>query len=337
MSVTAKELAKKLNLSEAAISMALNQKPGVSTATRQRVINAAKELGYDFTKRKESAGEPPTEKGTLSFIIYKKHGAVVADTPFFSQLTEGIQQGCRQSRYSLNISYFYEDEDINRQLQKLSYCNGIILLATEMRYEDFKPFDSLRIPLVVLDTYFEGLTYDCILINNFQGAYQATSYIIKRTKTQPGYFRSSYPIGNFNERADGFYKAIRDNGMSASKSQVLSLSPSAEGAYEDMLALLHSGETPVRCYFADNDAIAAGAVKALREYGYRIPEDVSVIGFDNVPLCTYIEPPLTTVNVPKQYMGQMAVNRLIQELHAKEHFPVKIEIGTSIIKRNSVI
>lgn len=337
MSVTAKELAKKLNLSEAAISMALNNKPGVSTATRQRVQNAAKELGFDFTKLKEAASLPQTEQGTISFIIYKKHGAVVADTPFFSQLAEGIQQGCRQALYRLNINYLYEDEDVVRQLQNLSYSNGIILLGTEMKYEDFKPFDSLRIPLVVLDTYYEGLKYDCILINNFQGAYQATDYIIRRTKAQPGYLRSSYLIGNFEERADGFYKAIRDNGMSASRSQVLSLSPSTDGAYEDMLALLQSGEEPAHCYFADNDIIAASASKALREYGYRVPEDVSIIGFDNVPLCTYIEPALTTVNVPKQYMGQMAVERLVQNLRCREHFPIKIEIGTSIIKRTSVI
>lgn len=335
MSITAKELSKLLNLSEAAVSMALNNKPGVSTATRQRVVNTAKEHGYDFTRIQESS-EPKVEKGTLSFLIYKKHGAVVTDTPFFNQLTEGIEQGCRQSRYSLNINYIHGDDDVSLQLNSLPYCNGIILLATEMKYEDFQPFETLRIPLVVLDTYFENLKYDCILINNFQGAYQAANYIIRKTQSQPGYLRSSYPIGNFNERADGFYKAIRENGMSPSKSQVLTLSPSMEGACEDMLELLKSGEEPVRCYFADNDLIAAGAMKALKEQGYRIPQDVSVIGFDNMPLCTYIEPPLTTVNVPKQYMGQMAVTRLLQILNQPEHYPVKLEIGTSIAKRKSI-
>ena len=335
MSITAKELSKILNLSEAAISMALNNKPGVSTATRQRVIDTARAHGYDFTRIQES-GEPKVEKGTLSFLIYKKHGAVVTDTPFFNQLTEGIEQGCRQARYSLNINYIHGDDDVPRQLNSLPYCNGIILLATEMKLEDFRPFDALRIPLVVLDTYFENLKYDCILINNFQGAYQAANYIIRKTQSQPGYLRSAYPIGNFNERADGFYKAIRENGMSPSKSQVLSLSPSMEGAYEDMLELLKSGEEPVRCYFADNDLIAAGAMKALKEQGYCIPQDISVIGFDNMPLCTYIEPPLSTVNVPKQYMGQMAVTRLLQILSQPEHHPVKLEIGTSITKRRSI-
>lgn len=335
MSITAKELAKMLQISEAAVSMALNNKPGVSTATRQRVVETARQHGYDFTRIQE-ASEPKVEKGTLSFIIYKKHGAVVTDSPFFNQLTEGIELACRAAHYSLTINYLHGDEDIARQLGGFSYCNGIILLATEMKFEDFAPFTEWKLPMVVLDTYFENLKYDCILINNFQGAYQAANYIIRKTKCQPGYLRSSYSIGNFNERADGFYKAIRENGMSPSKSQVLTLTPSMEGACEDMLELLNAGEEPARCYFADNDLIAAGAVKALKEKGYRIPQDTGIIGFDNMPLCTYIEPPLTTVHVPKQYMGQLAVNRLIQVMNESVHYPVKLEIGTNIIKRKSV-
>lgn len=337
MSITAKELAKKLELSEAAVSMALNNKPGVSTATRQRVLAAAKEAGYDFTKLKEAAPESKPEHGTISFIVYRKHGAIVTDTPFFNQLTEGISLSCRQARYQLNINYFHGDEDSSQQLKDMPYCNGIILLATEMHYEDFKLFDSLQTPIVVLDTYFEGLNYDCVLINNFQGAYQATDHLIRKTKKQPGYLRSSYQIGNFDERADGFYKALRTYGMSASKSRVLSLTPSMEGAYEDMIQLLRDGEEPSPCYFADNDLIAAGAIKAFKEQGYRIPEDISIIGFDNMPLCSYIDPPLTTVNVPKQYMAQTAVERLIRRINSKEHFPVKIEIGTSIIQRKSIL
>lgn len=269
-------------------------------------------------------------------MIYKKHGAVVADTPFFDQLIKGIESECRQACYSLNIHYLYEDDDIPAQLGSLCYCNGAILLATEMEMRDFQPFDALKMPLVVLDTYFESLKYDCILINNFQGAYQAANYLIRRSKSQPGYLRSSYPVGNFEERADGFYKAIRDSGMSASKSPVLRLTPSLEGACEDMRELLKNGEEPARCYFADNDLIAAGAIRALQEFGYRIPRDVGIIGFDDMPLCVCIEPRLTTVNVPKQYMGKVAVTRLLQIMEPGEHYPVKLEIGTSIVTRRSV-
>ena len=119
MSITAKELAKQLNLSEAAISMALNNKPGVSTRTRKRVIAAATAAGYDFS-RLSPVEEAAVPNGTIYFVVYRKHGAVVPDSPvyvhkehgvavqdmpFFSQLSEGIDLGCRHCHYYLNVSY----------------------------------------------------------------------------------------------------------------------------------------------------------------------------------------------------------------------------------------
>ncbi len=338
MAITAKELAKLLNLSEAAISMALNNKPGVSTKTRKKVMEAAKQQGYDFSRINEDNATTTPTNGTVYFINYRKHGAVVSDTPFFSQLSEGIDWGCKKARYYLNVYYLYEGDDIDSHLSQIlsQGCKGIILLGTEMKEEDFRPFSKLNIPLVLLDNYFETITKDCVLINNVQGSYQATAYLISKCKAQPGYLHSAYPINNFNERADGFYKAVRANGMSTSKSIVHLLSPSVEGAYADMLALIDQKEETARCYFADNDLIAAGAMKAFRERGFRIPEDIAVIGFDNMPVCTYVEPPLTSINVPKQYMGEMAVQRLVSILGSKEYTPVKIEILTNLVKRKSV-
>ena len=89
------------------------------------------------------------------------------------------------------------------------------------------------------------------------------------------------------------------------------------------------------CYFADNDLIAAGAAKALKEAGYRIPQDIAIVGFDNMPICTYIEPTLTTIHVPKQYMGRMAVQRLHERICDPDSFPIKLEISTTLQKRKS--
>ncbi len=338
MTVTAKEIAKQLNLSEAAISMALNNKPGVSTATRKKIVEAAKEMGYDFTRVTEQNAQPQINNGTIYFLIYRKHGAVVTDTPFFSQVSEGIDYGCKRAHYHLNVYYIYEGDPIDSQIEEILRmgCKGIILLGTEMKEEDYSHFTKISVPLVLLDAYFEDSRTDCVLINNIQGAYQATNYLIHKCKTQPGYLHSSYAINNFNERADGFYKAVRRNGMSTSKSIVHSLSPSMEGAYADMAELLNQGEEIANCYFADNDLIAAGAIKAFREKNYRIPQDIAIIGFDNMPLCSYIDPTLTTVNVPKQYMGEMAAQRLAYIIESPSSSPVKIEISTNLVTRKSV-
>lgn len=335
MSITAKELAKKLNLSAAAVSMALNNKPGVSTATRQLVLDMAEKYGYDFSRLSEKR----STTGSIYFVIYKKHGTVVTDTPFFSQVSEGISLGCKKQNFNLKVNYIYEDDEtLKRQIENIQYsdCCGIILLGTEMTPSDVAPFLKLPIPLVLLDTYFETVACDSVLINNVQGAYIATRYLIQKCNKQPGYLRSAYEISNFTERATGFFNAIRSSGMSVSKTIVHSLTPSMEGAFAEMLEIIQSGEELAPCYFADNDLIAVGAMKALKQCGYKIPADISIIGFDNMPISSVIEPGLTTVHVPKKYMGETAASRLISLIKEPGQPPVKTEISTTLLKRNTV-
>ncbi|MBQ9251328.1 MAG: LacI family DNA-binding transcriptional regulator [Clostridia bacterium] len=333
-SITAKELAARLHLSESAVSLALNDKPGVSRETRRRVLEAAQEYGYDFSRKAVARDQ---KKGTVCFAVYRKSGAVVGDTPFFSELTDGISIHCRREGYECVIRYLYEGEDLSDQIYELRAAAfaGIIVLATEMEEQTLSLFDRVEIPLVFLDAYFERSEFNFILINNSQGAYQATKYLIRKCRTQPGYLRSSYWISNFDARADGFYKAIREAGMSTSHSLVHRLAPSQEGAYADMKELLKT-EKPAKCYFADNDLIAIGAIQALKEAGFRIPEDVSIVGFDDISAAEYVSPPLTTMEVPKTYLGEVAVERVVQMIEGRSLQPVKVEIFTRLIPRKSV-
>lgn len=335
MKITAKELAEKLNLSPAAVSIALNSRHGVSTQTRKRVLEAAEKYGYDFTR----ISEKKRTTGTVYFCIYKKHGAVVGDTPFFTQVSDGIAAGCKKAEFRLKITYLYEDSELEREIEEIQFsdCVGMILLGTEMTSEDYMHFAHLPFPVILLDTSMEGVACDCVLMDNVLGAFQAVSHLIKHTRSQPGYLHSFYPISNFNERQDGFYRALRTHGMSTSGSIVHRLPPSVDGACSDMLELLRAGTPTASAYFADNDWIAIGAVKAFRQMGYRIPEDVSVVGFDDIPFCTVIEPALTTIRVPKQSMGEVAVSRLMTRLEQPGAPLVKIRLGTELIRRRSVI
>ena len=333
MSITAKELAEKLGLSTAAVSMALNNKRGVSAATRQKVFEAAEKYGYDFTKIKDKR----TPSRSVFLIYYRKHGAIVNENPYFTDLAVSIQKHCTKLNLKLNIRYLYEGPDLVWQIEDILYsdCAGILLLGSEMSVNDFAPFQDLHIPLILLDVFLESINRDCILINNVQGAFIATDYLIRKFKTQPGYLRSSYMINNFEERADGFYKAIRRHGYSASKSVVHRLSPSVEGASADMLELLRRGEIPARCYFADNDLIAFGAMRAFRQSGYKIPEDIAIVGFDNIDSCNYSSPTLTTINVPKDYIGETAVARLANLLTAETFVPIRLQVQTNLVIRQS--
>lgn len=333
MSISAKEIAAKLNISTATVSMVLNDKPGISEKTRELVLSTAKEYGYNFSKKNKT-----THKGVIDFIIYKEHGTIVTDTPFFSQLTEGIDRGCKQAGYELLITYFYANQDVEAQIRSIAEknCQGILFLGTEIGFKQFKPFQVLTSPIVVLDTYFEEMTHDTVLINNIQGAYLATRYLIDSGAKSVGYLHSSYKIGNFSERSDGYHKALRVSKLPLDQKHIHKIYPSMDGAYTDMLAYLKNGGSVCDAYFADNDLIAAGAIRAFKEYGYQIPEDISIIGFDGMPIGDFMEPQLTTMEVPKQRMGELAVERLVHIIRHGKSATTKLEVSPGLKVRGTV-
>lgn len=334
MSITAKELAKKLGLSETAVSMALNNKPGVSTKTRQEVIRLAEACGYDFTRIKKNI----KNTGSIYVISYKAHNAILSYAPIFDELFEGIKIECQRDNYKVKIIQFYEKtdslEDCFADL-RISDCAGIILIGTEMRQDVCKQFLALNYPIILLDTYFDSLECTSVHINNVQGAYLATDYLISLRNSQPGYLQSTYSIPNFKERFEGYTKAIKENGMSPSRSIVHKLSPSIENAMADMLEIIDRKDDLASSYFADNDMIAIGALKAFKLRGYKVPEEISIIGFDNISESRIIEPALTTMDVPRLYIGQTAAKILIEQVQTKRIYPTKIEISAKMVKRFS--
>lgn len=335
MGITAKEIAARLGLSATAVSMALNNKPGVSAQTRELVLKEAEKSGYDFSKlslKKSSFGD-------IYCIIYRAHNAILNYTPIFSELTDGIEQECRLNGYHLKTLQIYEKTDnVQKYIEdlRISNCVGIILLGTEITADICRTFLQLSVPVVLLDSYFSSVDCSSILINNVQGAYLATNYLIDRCQKQPGHLCSSYKIENFSERTSGFIKAVREHGMSIGKSISHELSPSIEGAFTDMLEIIDRGDSLAECYFADNDLIAIGAIKALKLRGYKVPNDIAIIGFDNISEGRVIEPSLTTIDIPRKFMGQTAACQLIKQLVYPVPHRVKIEISTTLVKRFSV-
>lgn len=334
MNISAKDLAAKLNISAATVSMVLNDKPGISEKTRELVIAAAKKYGYESNKKNDNA----TENTVIHFVIYKKHGHIVTDTAFFSQVIEGVNRRCQKYNCRQQIIYIYNKDSLAALLNSISNSKnvGVILLATEMSNADFNIASKYDIPLVVLDNYFEDYYYDSILINNTQGAYLATKHLIENGHKKIGYLHSSVSIGNFKERQDGYYKALREYNFPIEHPYVCYLSPIGSQAYEDMNKYLESSKELATAYFADNDIIASSALRSFKEHGINVPNDVSIIGFDDMPFCQLIEPPLTTMYVPKQELGALAVDRLLINIKEEKEAAVKIEVATHLVERNSV-
>ncbi len=334
MTITAKELAKQLGLSATAVSMALNNKPGVSTETRQMIIRAAEEAGFDFTKIKSDQ----SISGSIYVVFYKTSNAILSYTPIFDELYEGVKNECQKKKIGTRMLQFYEKtDDLEECFSDIrgGDCVGIVLVGTEIKKEVCEKFVNLNFPLTLLDTYFESLNCNSVLINNRQGAYIATDYLISLTGKQPGYLKSSYDIYNFEAREEGYFQAIKENGMSKSRSIIHKLSPSIEDAMADMLELLDDDVEVARSYFADNDVIAIGAIKAFKLRGYKIPEDIAIIGFDNITEGKIIEPSLTTMDVPRLFIGQTAARQLINQIETKTYHATKVEVNTRLIKRLS--
>ncbi len=331
MKVTARDIARKLNVSTAAISMALNNKPGVSDQLRQKIIRTAREMGYDFSRIEARQNA----SNTIGFVFFHKN--FVFDTPFFAELAQSLEAAIKKQGYSLAVFHIHDLDQIEEEvasLQVMDYA-GIILLGTTMNAQEFEPFRKLKAPLVLLDTCFTGQNVNCVTIANLEGAQTATGYLIEKFHEQPGYLHASQEIVNFRERKEGFYEAIRSHSLSPSNSIVHTLAPSLDGAYGDMLAILRNGEPTARCYFADNDEIALGAMRAFKAMGFRVPEDVAIAGFDNISYASLVEPALTTYHVPKDFMGRTAAELLLQMIESHEKQTLRISINGRLILRDS--
>jgi DNA-binding LacI/PurR family transcriptional regulator len=333
---SSKELAKQLGVSPSAVSIALNGRNGISDKTRNKILEAVKEYGLTARRTRAAKGDPSR---FIQLVVYKRHGMVFGDTPFFSSVIEGISAGAGSFGYKLLVSYFYPDQPHDEQIKSIlsSGCAGAIILATEMLKEDTVFLSGIRVPFVILDSYYESGDFNCIAINNVQGAYRATSYLMENGHTEIGHIASSVDINNFRERHEGFVKAVSERGETKRcRGNIIGVSSTSEGAYKDMTEYLKSRPRLATAYFADNDIIAVSCIRALKEAGYKVPEEVSVIGFDNMAFSYVVSPKLTTMHVPKEELGIRAVNRLMELLEGKTGAVLKIEVCTQLVVRDSV-
>lgn len=276
---------------------------------------------------------------TIYYIIFRSRNTILSYAPIFSEILDGITDECTRSGCRVRTIQINEETDnINEVLEQLRLkdCAGMIFLGTEFTAQICSMFASIPIPKVILDTYFESVEASYVQINNIRGAYSITNYMIGRCNAQPGHLRSSFTIPNFTERQQGFFHALSEHGMNPRNSTEFRLSPTLDGAFSDMLEIIESGKELDRCYFADNDLIAIGAIKALKLRGYRIPEDIAIAGFDNIMESRIIEPALTTVDIPRKYMGQAATRLLLSQIKNPSHYFCKVEVATSLRKRYSV-
>jgi len=244
--------------------------------------------------------------------------------------------------HRLSVSYFYSQENKAEQMDSLRSikCAGIVLLATEMRATDVTQFEHLGVPIVLLDNWFPTKNLDSVVIDNSRGAWTAVRYLRNMGHTDIGYLHSRTEIRNFLERKDGYIQAMRYFNTSDidPRHTIIEVGSTMESAYEDMNRYLDGNPYLPTAYFADNDLIAMSCIRALKDHGIRVPEDISVIGFDDVSTAAIADPPLTTMAVPKTNMGGLAVRRLVEHVKGETGGEVvRISVLPEIVQRESVM
>lgn len=329
---TIKDIAKRLNISSATVSMALNDRSGISPETKKRVLALAEEM--DYIKRVPR--HTKNSSSMIGFVVYKKHGRVVADTQFFSELIQAIEHSARVLGYGVSIIYCSGEEELEAVIEnwRTSPPEAMLLLATEMTDESL--LAPIRIPTMLLDCNLQDYESDKVLIDNEDGIRKALKHLYARGHREIGYFKSNYAIRNFEERARAYEEGLCDLGLEIKKENIFLVPPTTEEAFEAVSKMLQSGlHLPSAC-IADNDIIACGALKAIKKFGLSVPEDVSLIGFDDVPIASLVEPELTSLHVSREALGGIAVKQLIRRI-GKPHAPfTKIRIATELKPRCSV-
>ena len=324
-----KQISDITGFSAATVSNALNQKKGVNQKTADEIFRVAREIGYLDT----------STISKIRLVIYKKNGLVIDDTPFFSLLISGIEQECRASGFEMAMGNLdARQPDYAEQARQIINEAGtaIILLGTELSPEDLKLYKTAQCPVLLLDYWSFDMDFNGVIINNADSVRMAINYLYNRGHRKIGYLKGKFRILGFEQRQSGYHSALREHGSEYLPEFTVELNTTMNGAYKDMLEYLEQKPALPTAFFADNDVIALGAMKALQEKGYKIPEDVSVIGFDDLPFCEISSPRLTSLRVPKQEMGRLAVRKMLDMIKEEDNVRTKIQVCTEFIERDSV-
>ena len=329
-----KRLSELSGFSPATVSNALNGKRGVSAATREKIVQLARESGY-LKEEEETAGR----EGLIRVVTYRDSGKVFSDSPFFSSLLEGIENECHALRLETAVVNLYRHEpDYEARLAELlsDEETGILLIGTELRPEDARPFAEAAAPLVLLDCWLPGVPLQSVLMENEFSVHRVVDHLVREGHRRIGYLRSSVRIENFVQRERGLLEGLRAHGLTLDEHDIIEVPPSIVGACDAMRKALDSGHAMPTAFFADNDMIALGAMQTMQASGWRIPQDISIIGFDDITFSAAFTPGLTTVHVPKKELGRVAVRRLVDIMQHPATATARLVMDSNLVVRGSV-
>lgn len=307
--VTIKDVAKKAGVSTSTVSRVISGNGPVNDATRQKVMEAVRALNYRPNFLAKGLKEGRTK--TIGLIIPNIRN------PIFPAVVRGVEDTARKQGYTVVLCNTDEDVLIEREyVEKLRkrWVDGFILATVSEHIDHVLELKKKGFPVVLLIRNIDKHV-DAVIIDNFKAAYKAVSYLVKTGHKKIAIIKGNQQLALYRERFRGYKQALKDAGLPL-KEQLITGEDAecvqwSRDGYNAINRLLDQS-IDFDAVFATTDLRAIGAIRAIKDHGLRVPEDISVIGFDNLEFSSLLDPPLSTMAQPFYDMGARAVNKLIQ-------------------------
>lgn len=307
------EIAKLANVSKTAVSFALNGKPGISKATRAKILAIISEQGYSSSKLVKMA-----EQRTDAILLCMGSRTRIttfdpAIAPFFAEFVRVMEKKVNDAGYVLWLKTVVAPDDLSDEkvIQVMRNAAGTILIASDLLKEDVRQLMKHSDRLVVIDSLFPSLDVSCVVQDNYYGANQAAEHLISLGHTNIGYVGTEDRIYNCRQRRQGFEDALLEHDLRPNEKHtffVNAVTTEATAMLEERLRAVNEWPT---AYFTESDYLAIALIHCLQNKKVRVPEDVSVIGYDNIQMSAFMTPALTTVNMPKEPIAEAALSLLM--------------------------
>lgn len=332
---TLKEIADKVGVSIATVSRVLNNDSGilVSDETKMEIFKVTDELQYKTVKQR---------KGTVKVKKIIKVGIVEMyditqqlDDPYYLLLRNVVEKQCFENE--MDVVRLFKTKDGYELIGSIE-LEGIIAIG-KFTKEEIKLISEKCTNIVFLDSSPNDEVYDGVKINFKLGVNQGINYFIELGHKEIGFIGSKYTLGDvrmpeLDDRLKFFYEYMRSREL-LNENYIINCEMTSKSGYDAMINFITNKEKMPTAFFVANDAIATGVVRALQEKGFCVPEDVSIIGFNDTIMSQYITPPLTSIRVNLENLGEVAVQLMVERINNRT-YPKKVIIPSEFIVRESV-
>ncbi len=323
-----KDIARMAKVSHSTVSRALRESPLVNAKTAERIRRIAAQSGFRASAVARSLATRRTH--TIGVVV-----TTIAD-PFVAEVVSGIEDEAMAHNYSVFLANCNADPD--REIKVVQSfedrrVDGIVVTASRVGALYAEVLEKMRMPIVLLNNQHPSQFAHSVLIENSGASRRAVRHLIELGHRRIAYIGDRFGYGSDSERFSGYRSALDEADVPFLPDLVVHGDGKAEGGSAAMEKLLAATALPtaVFCY---NDMTAIGALKTLRAHGLRAPDDISLVGFDDLPLALYMDPPLTTVRQPKHEMGKLAMQVLLK-LIAGSEAEQNIKVSGELILRQS--